>query len=127
MRNGFASIVVSISLLVIAGNAFGLGIQVAPQTLVVSSGGDNLTLHTSFRGYPPEDAPVVLEITPEGGTPKEVPIVHTHLDDRGYYVVRCNRLDAADAVGEFEGQRTTATVTLTIMGDSGSEVITVRK
>lgn len=127
MKRCAVSTVAFLALIVIAANAFALGIQVAPQTLVVSSGGDNLTVHTSFRGYPPDGAPVILTITPDGGVTADVPIVHTHLDDRGYFVVRCNRQDAADAVGKFDGKRTTATVTLTIMDDPGAEVITVRK
>lgn len=127
MRRGVASIVAVLALVVIASSAFGLDIQVAPQTLVVSSGGDNLTVHTNFRGYPPDGGSVELVITPDGGSPGVVPIVHTHLDDRGYFVVRCNRQDAANAVGEFEGKGTTATVTLTIMGDMGDQVINVRK
>jgi hypothetical protein len=65
-------------------------------------------------------------------SPERIRLHGTNTDGKispkpGMAVVRCNRLDAADAVGEFEGKRTTATVTLTIMGDSGSEVITVRK
>ena len=126
MRRGIVSIVGAFVVLV-ATAAFGLDIQVAPRTLVISSGGDNLTVHTSFRGYPPAGAPVALEIESEDGGVTEVPIVHTHLDDRGYLVVRCTREAAAEAVGEFAGKRTTATVILTIMGDPGSQTITVRK
>ena len=112
----------------VASDVHGLEIQVAPQTLVVSSGGDNVTIHTDLPGSPDApDPPFVLTITPDGGSPSEVAIDDVFLDDCYRYVVRCDRQAAAAAVGEFEGKRTTATVTLTVDGDSGAEVITVRK
>jgi hypothetical protein len=108
-------------------SACALEIQVAPQTLVVSSGGDNLTVHTNFPGFPPAGMPVILDITPWGGAITELPIIGQWVDDCGFYVVRCDRQTAADAVGPFDGKRTTAVVTLTILGCSGYDEIDVRK
>jgi hypothetical protein len=110
-----------------AGEAQGLEIQVAPQTLVVSSGGDNVTIHTDFPNFPEEGAQVTLEIEPEGGNSTTVKITDEFLDDCGFYVVRCDRQAAAQAVGDFEGKFTTAVVTLCIDGDCDSEEIKVRK
>ena len=117
----------------VAGDVQGLEIQVAPQTLVVSSGGDNLsggqnvTIHTDFPGEPGDGVSVVLQIGPAGGEAKPVAIIEDWVDLCGFYVVRCNRQAAAAAVGEFEGKWTTAIVSLCIGGDCGSEEITVRK
>ena len=105
----------------------GLEIQVAPRMLVISSGGDNVTVHTSFSGYPAEGTLVALDITAVGGEPQIVPIVEDFLDDCGFYVVRCDRQEAALAVGAFDGKRTTATVTLTIGDAWGAQEITVQK
>ncbi len=120
---------VLVALLVLAtfvvGDVLGLEIQVAPRTLVVSSGGDNVTIHTDFPGVP--DATVSLQIGPAGGAASTVTITEDWVDDCGFYVVRCDRLAAAEAVGEFEGKTTTATVTVCVGDDSGSEEITVRK
>jgi hypothetical protein len=93
----------------------------------VSSGGDNVTIHTDFPGFPGKNATVALEIEPKGGSPTAVTITDEFLDDCGFYVVRCDRQAAAAAVGDFEGKFTTATVTLCIDGDCGSEEINVRK
>jgi hypothetical protein len=111
-----------------AADVYGLEIEVGPQTLVVSSCGDNLTVHTNFSGFPSDGDR--LEITPAGGPTKVVDIVARWTYDRGYYVVRCDRQVAAEAVGEFDGKWTTATVTLTVydeLGGCGSDEIAVRK
>ena len=78
-------------------------------------------------GFPGDDRSVVLQIEPAGGTASTVAIIADFLDDRGYYVARCDRQAAASAVGEFEGKRTTAIVSLCIAGDCGAEEIAVRK
>lgn len=109
----------------VAGDVRGLEIQVGPRTLVVSSGGDHVTVHTDFQGWPESES--LLEIAPEGGATTTVTIVDEFLDDCGFYVVRCNRQAAAAAVGEFQGKQTTAIVTLTVEGNRGVEVIAVRK
>jgi len=111
----------------LVGDARALDIQVAPQMLVVSSGGSNLTIHTDSEFIPNLGDAVTLEIAPEGRAPQAVFIESLFADDCGNLVARCNRLDAADAVGEFEGKQTTATVILTILGDSGEDVISVKK
>lgn len=127
MNRVIAFVVVFALAALVAGDARGLEIQVAPQTLVVSSGGDNVTIHTDFPGFPGEGATFALEIEPEGGSPTTVTITDEFLDDCGFYVVRCDRQAAAAAVGDFEGKFTTAVVTLCIDTHCGSEVIAVRK
>jgi hypothetical protein len=111
----------------VSSDARGLEIQVAPQNLVVSSGGDNVTLHTDHYDYPPEGVLPELVITPQDGEAQVVTVTAAFLDDCNYYVVRCSRQAAATAIGEFDGRWTTATVTLTIGEDSASEKINVRK
>ena len=127
MKRAIAFVVLFVWGTSVASDVHGLEIQVAPRTLVVSSGGDNVTIHTDFRGFPWDDASVVLEIAPDGGAPSPVTIIEDFLDDCGFYVVRCDRQAAAAAVGEFEGKRTTATVVLCVDDDCGVEEIAVRK
>ena len=109
----------------VAGDVMGLEIQVGPQTIVESSGGDNVTVHTDFPGEP-EGLSVILEIGPKGGTAKGVDIVDAWVDDCGFYVVRCDRQAAVSAVGDFEGKFTDAIVDLYIGSACGSQEIRVR-
>ena len=116
----------------VAGDVQALEIQVAPRVLVMSSAGEWLTIHTDLYEFEYPDASFVLTITPDGGSPNGVEIYSVFLDDCFRYVVRCTRSDASEAVGDFEGKSTTATVTLTVkccdlgFEDEGSEEITVR-
>ncbi len=132
MRLAVASIALFGLTAIGAGEALGLDIQVAPQTLVVSSGGGNVTIHTDYRAIPNEEVSFGLTVTPAGGIAATVPITDVFLDDCGFYVVRCDRQAAAKAVGPFEGKRTTATFRLCVEstsgdGGCGEEAITVRK
>jgi hypothetical protein len=107
--------------------AFDLAIQVQPNTLVVSSGGDHWQIHTNYTGALDKDQ-VAVFIWPEGGEENEVRVWYIFQDDCDRWVVRCKRVDAAGAVGPFDGKRTTATVTLEIIGLSdASQDIDVRK
>ena len=103
----------------LAGSAVALEIQVAPQTLVLSSAGGKLTVHTDIPFSMAET--VCLDID---GTVVEV---STFADDCGNLVAQCTKAAAAEAIGDFEGKTTTVTVTLTVNGDSASEDIRVRK
>lgn len=106
-------------LMFLAGSAVALEIQVAPQTLVLSSSGGQLTVHTDVPFAMAEA--VSLEVD---GTVIEV---NTFADNCGNLVAQCSKDAAADAIGDFEGNTTTVTVTLTVDGDSASEDIRVKK
>jgi hypothetical protein len=102
-----------------ASAAFSLEIRVAPSTLVLSSGGGNLTVHTNVRFADANE--VALDID---GVDVDV---RTFADDRGFLVAQCGKDDAAAAIGPFSGTFTTATITLSVDGAGASEVIRVRK
>jgi len=103
------------------GSALGLEIQLAPRTLVLSSGGDQLTIHTDFP-YLAVDS-VTLDI----GDTSDVFVV-TWDDDCGHLVVRCSKDAVRAAVGDLEGKFTTVNVTLTVNNSySASEILRVRK
>jgi len=103
----------------ISSAAISLRISVAPSTLVLSSGGGMLTVHTNVRYADAEK--VSLEVDGTG-----VP-VRTFGDDRGFLVAQCRKKAAAAAIGDFNGNMTTAVVMLTVDGTSASAVIRVRK
>ena len=95
-------------------SAFGLEIQLAPRTLVLSSGGDQLTIHTDFPYVAADDA--ILDI---GDTPGVY--VVTWADDCGNLVVRCSKKAVSEAVGDFDGRFTKVDVTLTVKYDDNSK------
>lgn len=99
--------------------AVSLEIRVAPSTLVLSSGGGNLTVHTNVPYSPARD--VLLEVEE-----REME-ARTFADDRGFLVAQCRKEEAAEAIGDFEGKFTTAEVRLTVDGASATETIIVRK
>ena len=96
-----------------------LQIRVAPSMLVLSSGGGNLTVHTNVQYSVAGD--VLLEV--EG---KEIE-AHTFADNRGFLVAQCCKEEAGEAIGDFEGNFTTAEVRLTLDGASATETVLVRK
>ena len=103
------------------GSALGLEIQLGPRTLVLSSGGDQLTIHTDFPYW--AAGSVTLDI---GGN-SDVPIA-TWSDDCGNLVARCSKDDVEETVGDFDGKFTTVEVILTVNeSDSNSETLRVRK
>jgi hypothetical protein len=105
----------------LTGSALGLEIQLAPRTLVLSSGGDQLTIHTDFP-YVAVDG-VTLDIGDNSGVS-----VVTWDDDCGNLVVRCSKDAVRTAVGDFEGKFTTVNVTLTVNGSAtASGILRVRK
>lgn len=99
--------------------AVSLQIRVAPSTLVLSSGGGNLTVHTNVPYSLAGD--VLLEV--EG---KEIE-ARTFADDRGFLVAQCSKEEAGEAIDDFEGTFATAEVRLTVDGASATETIVVRK
>ena len=99
--------------------AWALEIRVAPSTFVLSSGGGKLTVHTDIAFGAAQN--VVLAVNGVN-TPAA-----TFADNLGNLVAQCTKDAAAAAIGEFEGKTTTATVTLTVNGESASEVITVKR
>ena len=110
-------------------SASGLDIRVAPQTLVMSSGGGQLTVHTDVPfidgdGNGEMDYPVTLHVNG-----MEL-ACNTFSDNVGNLVAQCSKETAKGAVGDFEGKTTTAVVALTVeapFGGSASEEITVKK
>lgn len=109
-----------IAVLVVAErSATALEIQVAPQTLVLSSGGGKLTVHTDVPYYWVESVSLYVNGT-------EV-TCYTFADDCGDLVAQCTRAAAAEEIGDFDGKRTIATITLDVDGDSASEDIVVKK
>ena len=105
----------------LTGSAFGLEIQLAPRTLVLSSGGDQLTIHTDFNYS--KVSSVTLDIGRNLGVG-----VRTWEDDCGNLVVRCRKDAVRVAVGDFKSRFTTVKVTLTV-NDSAedSKFLRVRK
>jgi hypothetical protein len=89
--------------------------------LVLSSGGDQLTIHTDIP-YLDVDT-VGLDIGESTGVS-----VVTWADDCGNLVVRCSKEAVSEAVGDFDGRFTTVDVTLTVNGSAlDTEVLRVRK
>ncbi|MGD9127205.1 MAG: hypothetical protein PVH19_07475 [Planctomycetia bacterium] len=119
MKRFFVLIVALAIFTLIAGVGVALDIQVAPQTLVLSSNGGKLTVHTDIPFEMAEN--VALDID---GTDV---VITTFADDCGNLVAQCTKEAAKAAIGEFEGKTTTVTVTLTVDGDSDSEDIRVKK
>lgn len=96
-----------------------LAIRVAPQTLVLSSSGGQLTVHTNV---PYAGQAVVLAVA---GTPVAC---HTFADSLGNLVAQCSKEAAKEAIGTFDGKRTTVTVGLSVEGFGyDEESITVKK
>ena len=98
---------------------FALEIQVAPQTLVISSGGGKLTAHTDV----PFTAADKVELK-VNGTGLDI---STFPDSQGYLVAQCTKAAVVEIVGDFQGKTANATVTLIVDGDSASEVIRVKQ
>lgn len=123
MRKLCATIGVVCVAVLLTSSAFGLEIQLGPRTLVLSSGGDQLTIHTDFSYR------AVRTVTLDIGDTTEVFIV-TWADDCGNLVARCSKTAVREAVGVFSGKFTTVDVTLTVNEsdeDSDTEVLRVRK
>lgn len=99
--------------------AVSLEIRVAPSTLVLSSGGGNLTVHTNVAYSLAGD--IGLEIEGE-----EIE-TRTFADNQGFLVAQCGKEEAGECIGDFEGTFTTAEVTLTVDGVSATETIRVRR
>ena len=119
MKKVFVLTVVLAIVTFMAGVGFALSIQVAPQTLVLSSGGGKLTVHTDIPFGMADD--VTLDI--DG---VEVAVT-TFADDCGNLVAQCTKEAAKEAIGDFSEKTKTVTVTLTVDGDSASEDIRVKK
>lgn len=119
MKKSCVSVLAAAVVAFATSGVFGLEIRVAPKTLVLSSDCGSVTVHTDF---PYELAvEVVLQIE---GTEVDA---DTFKDNRGNLVAQCTKDAAKAAIGEVEKKFTTATVTLTVDGDSDSRVIRVKK
>ena len=107
------------ALVLLSSSVFALDIQVAPQTIVLSAGGGKLSVHT--------DVPLAMvdsvSLAVNGTTIK----ASIFADDCGNLVARCSKEAVKDVIGDFEGKTTTATVALTVNGDSDQETIRVKK
>lgn len=112
----------------LAGWATALEIQVAPQMLVLSSAGGNLTVHTDvpFRWVENPDVDVVLAVNDS-----TVDEFRCYYDSQGYLVAQCDKDTAKKLIKYFDTKTETATVTLGVcVADQwgwDSEEISVKK
>jgi len=102
-----------------ANNVLGLNIRVAPKTLVLSSDGGSVTVHTDV----PFDPALSVSLDVGGSSVG----VETFDDDCGYLVAQCSKETVKKEIGEFEGKFTTVTFTLVVNGDSASEKVRVKR
>ena len=117
MKTFFASLSFVV---VLAGSVSALEIRVAPRTLVLSSNGGKLTVHTDAPYYP--EAQVSLWV--DGVELDEVAVFH---DDCGNLVAQASKAAAAAAIGDFKGKMKRVTVTLVVDGVSASGHLRVKK
>ncbi|MBU0507436.1 hypothetical protein KKH27_01185 [bacterium] len=119
MKRISISLLVLFSLVCMASGVLALEIQVSPQTLVLSSKGGQLTVHTDV----PFSTAVTVVLEVNGTTIA----VNTFADDRGNLVAQCSKEAVKEVIGDFQGETTTATISLTVNGVTDSEVIRVKK
>ena len=84
-----------ITIAMLSGSAFALTIRVAPQALVLSSQGGNLTVHTDIPYW--EAGMVTLTVNGSTFDPR------TFADNLGNLVAQCSKQDVKEAVGDFDG------------------------
>ena len=108
-----------LTVLILVNSAYALTIRVAPQTLVLSSAGGKLTVHTDVPYTEAET--VLLKVN------DSLIEIDTFADNLGNLVAQCDKADVEASIGEFDGKWTTAVVSLEVDGDSASEIITVKK
>ncbi|RQV99456.1 hypothetical protein EH220_01660 [bacterium] len=108
-----------ISVMCLTSGAFALDIQVSPQMLVLSSNGGRLSVHTDVPFSTAEI--VVLEVNGTTIT------ANVFADDLGNLVAQCDKDVVKEVIDDFQGSTTTATISLTVNGDTDSEVIRVKK
>ena len=103
----------------LANNVFGLNIRVAPKTLVLSSDGGSVTVHT--------DVPYGMAETVSfwvNGTEVEV---RTYWDDRGNLVAQCSKEAVKGVVGEIDEKFIVVAMKLVVNGDEDSEDVRVKQ
>jgi len=116
----FCRIVMALAVVaLLTGSAAALDIQVAPRTLVLSSAGGNLTVHTDVPFSEAGDVALAIDGT--------VVAADTFADDCGNLVAQCTKEVAKAAIGEIDGKFATVTVALDVDGDSDAEDIRVKK
>jgi len=103
----------------VAVNLYALEIRVAPHSLVASSNGGKLTVHTDIPYGMAEEVSLEVNGTSVG--------IYTFADSLGNLVAQTTKEAVVGVVGDFDGKTTTATITLTVNGDSDSEDIRVKK
>lgn len=113
----FVSVLVGVALF--APPVLALDIQVAPSTLVISSNGGQLTVHTDVPFVFTESVVLIVDGT-------SVPC-SCFADNCGDLVAQCSRDVAVGAIGEFSGDRTTVVVTLVVDGVSASRSLSVKR
>lgn len=111
-------------LVLLTSSVLALEIQVAPRTLVLSSKGGNLTVHTDVPFRSVDRDSVCLQIN---GTIVEEEEVGLFADSCGNLVVQCGKDVVKEIVGEIRGKSVAATVKLTVNGNSDSEEIRVKQ
>jgi hypothetical protein len=108
-----------ITIAMLSGSALALTIRVAPQALVLSSKGGNLTVHTDIPYW--EAVAVTLTVNDTSFVPR------TFADNLGNLVAQCSKQEVEGAIDDFDGRWTSAIVTLTVDDVSASETISVKK
>lgn len=103
----------------LAGPSLGLEIRVAPGTLVLSSAGGSVTVHTDV----PYDPALVASLY----VGEDYVAVETFPDDCGNLVAQCSKEAVKAVIGEFEGKFTTVRFTLEVAGESASKDVRVKQ
>ena len=102
-----------------ANNVFGLNIQVAPQTLVLSSAGGSVTVHTDVPFATAGDVSFEVNGISVGVT--------TFDDDCGNLVAQCTKEAVKDVIGVTDEKFIWVTFTLKVDGVSDSEEVRVKQ
>jgi hypothetical protein len=106
----------------LAGTGLALEIRVAPQTLVLSSGGGNVTVHTDVAF----DDDLSVELYVDGEVVDEEQ-VGTFADDCGNLVAQCSKETVKTIIGDVTEKFSTVVITLIVEGDEASEDIRVKQ
>ena len=116
MKSLFVSLCIGCVLVLLASSVFALEIRVAPKTLVLSSNGGNLTVHTDVPYAVADVESLVVD-----GTSIDPADIATYADDCGNLVAQCDKDAAKDAIGDFDGKTKTVTVTLAVTDDGAPD------
>ena len=102
-----------------ANNVLGLNIRVAPKTLVLSSDGGSVTVHTDVPFAMAGEVSLYVDGTSVA--------VETFADDRLNLVAQCTKEAVKDVIGDIDAKFIWVTFTLEVDGDSASEEVRVKQ